>query len=316
MSYKMNYLNYDDISLVPKKCVVDSREECSTEIRLGKHTFEMPVVAANMASVVDIETCKFFCEHNWFYIMHRFGIDIVDFCNEMKNSGFITSISVGVNGDSYRDLKRLKDNNCIHPDYITIDVAHGWSDRMRHMIEFIKDNFSSYVIAGNVVTKNACEDLKKWGADCVKICLAGGKVCTTRYKTGFYIPPINVINECSNVDVDIIADGGIQYPADITKALCCGADMVMVGSLFAGFDQSAGDVVMIDNKHFKEYYGSASQYNKKHYKNIEGKKILVEYKGDMKRYLNELKQDLQSSISYAGGRDLSALKTVEIINIK
>jgi GMP reductase len=119
----------------------------------------------------------------------------------------------------------------------------------------------------------------------------------------------------SALSVPLIADGGIVEHGDIAKAIACGASMVMAGSLFAGYDEAAGNIVEIGGKHYKEYFGSASQYNKGAYVNVEGKKILVEYKGSMRRLLVELMEDLQSSISYAGGRTLYDLRLVERITV-
>ena len=120
----------------------------------------------------------------------------------------------------------------------------------------------------------------------------------------------------SNVKIPIIADGGIVDHADIAKSLALGAHMVMAGGLFSGYDQSAGDVIEINGRLYKEYYGSASEHNKGEYKNVEGKKIMIDYKGNMDKLLKELKEDLQSSISYAGGKDLSSLKNVKFIKVK
>jgi GMP reductase len=139
--------------------------------------------------------------------------------------------------------------------------------------------------------------------------------CITRKKTGFYRPMISTILDCSSVSIPIIADGGISEHGDIAKALSCGASMIMAGSLFAGFDESAGDIIEINDRKYKEYFGSASEYNKEQRKNIEGRKILIDYKGSMSRLLQELREDLQSSISYAGGNNLSALHPGLLIQV-
>jgi GMP reductase len=300
--------NYSDISLVPQKCIVNSRRECDTSFILGNKTFDFPAFPSNMTSVVDEETCEFMAKNNWFYVMHRFDINQINFCEKMISKNLFTSISVGVNDDSYSDLLKLKHAN-INPDYITIDIAHGWCDKMKNMISFIKENFTSFVIAGNVTTRESCIELEEWGANALKLSIGTGAACTTKNKTGFHIPIVKSLLDCS-YEVD-----GIREPGDIAKALACGATAVMAGSFFSGFDQSAGDIIVIDGRHYKEYFGNASQYNKTDHKNIEGKKVLVEYKGDMKKFLNELIEDLQSSISYAGGKDLTAFKFVEIIDL-
>ncbi|MNT31744.1 GMP reductase [compost metagenome] len=185
------------------------------------------------------------------------------------------------------------------------------------MIRFIKREFpDSFLIGGNIATAEAARELQEWGCDAIKAGIAGGRVCITKNKTGFHRPMVATVRDCAAaVTVPVIADGGIVEHGDVAKALACGASMVMAGSLFAGYDESAGEIVEIDGKHYKEYFGSASQFNKGEYKNVEGKKILVEYKGSIARLLLELQEDLQSSVSYAGGRELSALLAVQMIAV-
>jgi GMP reductase len=314
--YKKEY-NYDDIYLVPRECVVASRSECDTSVQFGYFRFEMPVFPSNMKSVVDEETCVFFAQRNWFYSMHRFGIDPASFTNFMHERDLFASISVGVNKDSYGALEKVK-KQCTPPEYITIDIAHGWSEKMQKMIKYLKESFpKAFLIAGNVADANAASALKMWGADALRVGIAGGHVCITKNKTGFHRPMISSLEDCCGFG-PIIADGGIRQHGDIPKAIACGATMVMAGSLFAAYDESAGEPAIgrPDGKTSalcKEYYGSASEHSKNKVSNIEGKRILIPVRGSMERLLAELKEDLQSSISYAGGKDLSALRWVERI---
>ena len=165
---------------------------------------------------------------------------------------------------------------------------------------------------GNVATAEAVEEIQEWGAGCCKVGLACGKTCITKHKTGVSRDMVSTLLDCQKVSrIPLIADGGIVHHGDISKAICCKANMVMAGHLFSGYEQSAGNIIEIDETEYKEYYGNASKYNKEELKNIEGKKILVKYRGNMKRLLVELKEDLQSSISYIGGRDLDSLRKAE-----
>ena len=309
-------LGYKDISLMPQKCIVKSRKVCKTHVTLGDNTFDMPVYPANMKSVVDEDTCHFFARNGWFYTMHRFGIDVTDFIRTMDIKNLFTSISIGINQDSYDVLTKIYQEP-LTVDYMTIDVANAWSDKTSFMVKFIKEHFpETFLIVGNVATCNAVCDLEKWGADAIKVGIAGGSVCITKNKTGVSRPMVSCLRECCNTaNVPIIADGGIVEHGDIAKALACGATMVMAGSLFAGYDQSAGSLIEINDTEYKEYYGSASKHNKEEIKNIEGKKTLIKYRGDMKRLLTELKEDLQSSISYTGGISLRDLKGIECFEI-
>jgi len=304
-------LNYDDIFLIPKKSIVKSRSECDTSIKLGKRTFDLPVVPSNMKSVVDYQTCLFLAQNNIFYIMHRIGTDMVDFCNYMKENNQFVSISVGINEDAKDQVRKLIDAK-IDPDYINIDVANGWSDFTPDMIKLIKDNFTSFLIVGNCAISEAVQEITSWGADAVRVGIGGGKSCITRYKTGFYRPMVSTLLDCAkHAEVPIIADGGVRENGDIAKAIACGASMCMIGAKFAGYEQSAGNIVEVNGSKFKEYYGNASEFAKGYKKHIEGKKTLEPFKGDMAQLLREMKEDLQSSISYCGGRNIKdlALKT-------
>jgi GMP reductase len=318
--------NYQDVYLRPRRTVVNSRKECDVSVVFGGRKFSLPVYPSNMKSVINEDTCEFLAKKNLFYTMHRFGVDAVAFTHRMQSQGLIASISIGVNDDTYNQLDELvKANLC--PEYITLDIANGWCTKAEKMIKYVKDNFcvnKTFLIAGNVASKEACADLHSWGADAIKAGIAGGKVCITKNKTGFHRPMVTTVLDCAEycngANVPLIADGGIVEHGDVAKALACGADLIMAGSLFAGFDQSAGNIieVALDGKQphrYKEYFGSASQYNKGEYKNVEGKKILIDYKGNMEKLLNELKEDLQSSVSYSGGHRLSDLINAEIISV-
>lgn len=308
--------NYNNIFLIPEETIVSSRKECDTSVILGERKFTVPVYASNMKSVVNLNTCLFFAKNDYFYTMHRFHItslEVVDFC--ISNDIF-SSISVGVNSDSYEDLEKLKKANK-YPEYITIDIANAFCQKARNMIEYLLSNFKkSFIIVGNVATPQAVYNLNNYKVGAIKVGIAGGSVCITKNKTGFHVPMVTcLINCCQASKIPIIADGGIVEHGDIAKAIACGAKMVMAGSLFAGYAESAGDLVDINGHLYKEYYGSASEFNKGEYKNVEGKKKLIDYKGSMSGLIVELKEDLQSSISYAGGKDLSALQNVKMLYV-
>lgn len=316
--------NYEDIYLLPMKSIVNSRIECDTSVKLGRHIFNMPVYPANMKSVVSEHTCELMSQNKWFYTMHRFNINQVEFISNMQNKGYIASISTGVNEDSIKELNMIKQAK-LKPEFITLDIANAWSSKAEKMIKFIKDNFDSFLIVGNIATRESAKEIHQWGADAIKAGIAGGKVCITKNKTGFHRPMVSTILDCASYTIEnnvpLIADGGIREHGDIAKAIACGATMVMAGSLFAGYEESAGNIIEItldgvsSPRMYKEYYGSASQYNKGESKNVEGKKILIDYRGSILRLMTELREDLQSAISYAGGVKVSDLINAEIINI-
>jgi len=169
-----NKFDFEEINLLPKLCVVKSRSECDTSITFGGNKFKLPVVPANMQSVIDEALAIKLAQSGYFYILHRFDVDVVKFISHMKSLNLITSISIGVNQDSYDLIETLIKDNLI-PDYITIDIAHGHSIKMKEMLEFIKSkNIKSFLIAGNVSTPDACSDLEDWGADALKIGIGPG----------------------------------------------------------------------------------------------------------------------------------------------
>ncbi len=316
----MKIFDYEDVQLIPNKSIVRSRSECDTTVTLGNRTFALPVVPANMQTVIDEELAEKLAADNYFYVMHRFDEESrIPFIEKMHAKGLFASISVGVKENEYSFIEELAEKELV-PEYITIDIAHGHSQFVIDMIQHIKKHLpESFVIAGNVATPEAVRELENAGADATKVGVGPGKVCITKLKTGFGTGgwQLAAINWCAKAArKPIIADGGIRDHGDIAKSIRFGASMVMIGSLFAGHEESPGQTIEKDGKKYKEYFGSASQYQKGEHKNVEGKKILLEHKGNIKNTLIEMKQDLQSSISYAGGKDIEAIRKVDYVLVK
>ncbi len=312
----MEIFDYENVLLLPRRCVVASRRECDPSIEFGGRRFRIPVVPANMKTVVDPSICEYLAANGFFYIYHRFDVDNLAFAKTMRERGYFVSISLGVKDDDYRSIDRLAQTG-IGADYITIDIAHGHSDSVRNVLRYIKEKLpASFVIAGNVGTPEGVIDLERWGADATKVGVGPGKVCITRMKTGFGTGgwQLSALKWCARVATKpIIADGGIREHGDIAKSMRFGAAMVMVGSLFAGHEESPGKTVEVDGKLFKEYFGSASEHNKGFKSFIEGKRILEPIKGKLGDTLREMEEDLQSSISYAGGKTLADMKRVNYV---
>lgn len=318
--FSMEAFDYDDIQLVPNKCVIKSRKEADTSVKFGNRTFKIPVVPANMESVIDDKLAVWLAQNGYYYVMHRFEPEKrAAFIKMMHDKGLFASISVGIKDSEYDFIDYLVKED-LKPEYITIDVAHGHSIYVIKMIHYIKEKLpDSFLTAGNIATPEAVRELENAGADATKVGVGPGRACITKLKTGFGTGgwQLAALRMCSKAaSKPLIADGGIRHNGDIAKSVRFGASMVMIGSLLAGHEESPGNVIKIDDKTYKQYWGSASEVQKGAYRNVEGKQMLVPFRGSIKDTLKEMQEDLQSSISYAGGRDLNSIKLVDYVIVK
>jgi GMP reductase len=314
--------DFQDINLIPRKCIVNSRNECVTEMPLGRFIFNLPVVPANMECVINDTIAQNLADAGYFYIHHRFDVDVVAFAQKMRDAHLPVSISLGVNKDAYDAIDALYSAHNLVPDFITIDIAHGHSIKMEKIITYIRTLpcvKPPFIIAGNVSTPEAVVDLEAWGANAIKVGIGPGSACTTYVATGFGSRgcQASVIRDCAAAitkpDTVIVADGGIKEPGDIAKALVLGARMVMIGGMFSALNDSPGNVVTgVDGRLYKEFWGSASAFQSGKNNRIEGTKklMLMKHHGilDEMTYIMEC---LQSAISYGGGWDLSCFKDVK-----
>ena len=313
--YNKKSLYYDDIYLVPNYSELNSRSDSDTSVQFGRNKFQLPVVPSNMMSVINEEWAQWLCDNHYFYVMHRFNGCTVPFVRKANSEEWdVISISTGVNEESLAELEILKNDKCII-DYITIDVAHGHHKKVKNRIEDVKTLFpDAFLIAGNTSTPQATVDLEDWGADATKCLIGTGSACSTKYQTGFHVPSFSCILDCSYVaKKPIIADGGAKYYGDVAKSLVAGATMVMSGGMFASCNDSPAPFV--DGK--KHYFGNASATAKGQNLHVEGFDLQIEMDDvSLKERMIEIKQALQSSISYAGGIDLNAFGSVKYVTIK
>lgn len=313
------YFDFDNVRLLPKKGIAESRDDCDTSVKFGSSRFKLGVTPANMLCSINEELAIKLAENGYFYVYHRFGHDNMEFAKKMNEKGLITSISVGVNEDSYQQIRNLKAAN-LRLDYITIDVAHGHCNKMERMVKFLKDELqnSSFIIGGNICTPEAVNDLSSWGCDALKAGIGPGAACTTYMSTnvGSRGWQASMIQQLGFSPVPIICDGGIRSVGHICVSFAMGATMTMVGSMLSGFHDSPGDIVIgQDKKQYKEFFGSASEFTKGHKKYVEGKKLLEEAKeGTLIEYLdNTVSHGVKSCISYIGGTDMNAFNNVKYI---
>lgn len=238
-----------------------------------------------------------------------------------ENNRLLVGAAVGITNDMFDRVDALVKANV---DVITVDTAHGHSKNVLSSIKNIKEKYPDIqIIAGNIATAEAAHDLIEAGADAIKVGIGPGSICTTRVVTGIGVPQITAIINCAEEakkhNIPVIADGGIKYSGDITKALACGASVVMAGSLFAGTEESPGETILFEGRQYKEYRGMGSlaamkdgsgdryfQTNTKKYvpEGVEGR---VAYKGPVGEVVYQLLGGLKSGMGYVGSKDLNEL---------
>ncbi|WP_394022894.1 IMP dehydrogenase [Anaerococcus martiniensis] len=238
-----------------------------------------------------------------------------------ENNRLLVGAAVGITNDMFDRVDALVKANV---DVITVDTAHGHSKNVISSIKNIKEKYPDIqIIAGNIATPEAAHDLIEAGADAIKVGIGPGSICTTRVVTGIGVPQItaiiNCVEEAKKHNIPVIADGGIKYSGDITKALACGASVIMAGSLFAGTEESPGETILFEGRQYKEYRGMGSlaamkdgsgdryfQTNTKKYvpEGVEGR---VAYKGPVGEVVYQLLGGLKSGMGYVGSKDLNEL---------
>ncbi|TMC55560.1 MAG: IMP dehydrogenase, partial [Chloroflexi bacterium] len=236
----------------------------------------------------------------------------------------LVGAAVGVGPDVEARVEMLVDKGV---DVIVIDTAHGHSAGVIRAIQRVRHHWRDLpLVAGNVVTAEGAQALIDAGADTIKVGVGAGSICTTRVISGAGMPQVTAIFECAQVarkrDVPVIADGGIKYSGDIVKAIVAGADVVMLGSLLAGLDESPGEVVLYEGRRFKEYRGMGSLgamqgLGKDRYSSAQGKngklvpegiEGIVSYKGSLHDVIYQLVGGLRSGMGYAGAATLKDLQ--------
>lgn len=248
----------------------------------------------------------------------------IQFPNSARDSSgrLLAGAAVGVTGDMMERVAALVKSKV---DLVVLDTAHGHSKGVLESVARIKLEYPKLqVIAGNVATAEATVDLIKAGADAIKVGIGPGSICTTRVVTGIGVPQVTAIINCAEAakeyNVPVIADGGIKYSGDITKAIAAGANVVMIGSLFAGTEESPGDEVLYEGRRYKEYRGMGSmgamdsgskdryfQEGTKKYvpEGVEGR---VHYRGPIGDVVYQLVGGLKSGMGYVGSANILELQ--------
>ena len=320
-------LTFDDVLLIPKYSDVLPSE---TDISLNlskKITLKVPFLSSAMDTVTEYKMAVAIAQAGGIGVIHR-NLNIRKQSQEVmkvKKKKLIVGAAVGTNNEDVDRAKSLIDNGC---DLIVIDTAHGHSAKVLKVLSKLKKiNFNVPICVGNIATAEASKKLYNSGADIIKVGIGPGSICTTRMVAGIGVPQISAIMEVKgalkNKKIKIISDGGIKFSGDIAKALAAGADAIMMGSIFAGTDESPGKKFKIKGKLYKQFRGmgsigamssgSANRYFQKNFKDKskfvpEGVEGRVEYKGNVSKIIYQLQGGLRSSMGYIGAKDINQIQ--------
>ena len=320
-------LDFDDVLIRPKRSTLSSRRLVDLNrkftFRHSEDVWEgIPVIAANMDTTGTFEIADSLKQEKMLTAIHKF-YSLDDWAKAIKSNQINLehcAVTFGVeeaeNAEEFFNF--LKKNNLNKPKFICLDVANGYTELFLDLVKRIRENFTNPLIAGNVVTGEMTEALILSGADIVKIGIGPGSVCTTRTVTGVGYPQLSAIIECADaahgLRGHVISDGGCSTPGDVAKAFGAGADFVMLGGMFAGHEESGGELIEKDGKKYKQFYGMSSDTameryygDIKNYRASEGETISLEYKGPLDKTVQQILGGLRSAATYVGAKDIKDL---------
>ncbi len=328
-------LTFDDVLLLPKYSnILPSNTNIFLQFT-KKISLKVPFISSAMDTVTESKMAMAIAREGGLGIIHR-NLSIKDQSFEVKKvkkKNLVVGAAIGTNKE---DLERARSliNNGI--DIIIIDTAHGHSQKVLKILSKLKKIVKNIPICvGNIATGEAAKKLYNSGADIIKVGIGPGSICTTRMVAGIGVPQISAIMDVKKAlnkkKVKIISDGGIKFSGDIAKALAAGADAIMMGSIFAGTDESPGKKFKFKGKIYKQYRGmgsigamsagSANRYFQNNFKDKskfvpEGVEGRVEYKGKVSKIIYQLQGGLRSSMGYIGAKNLNEInKKAKFIKI-
>ncbi len=320
-------LTFDDVLLLPQfSSVLPSETDISLELSRNIK-LKTPFFSSAMDTVTESSMAIAMAQSGGLGVIHR-NLSIKKQCDEIlkvKNKNLIVGAAIGTSFEDIDRAKKLVDHGV---DLLVIDTAHGHSEKVLKTLYKIKSRKNEIPICvGNVATGEAAVKLYNSGADIIKVGIGPGSICTTRMVAGIGVPQItavmNVKKALKKKKVKIISDGGIKFSGDIAKGIAAGADAIMMGSIFAGTDESPGKKFKFKNKIYKQYRGmgsigamsagSSNRYFQKNYKDkskfvAEGVDGRVLYKGKVSKIIYQLKGGLRSSMGYIGAKKLGDIK--------
>ncbi|MBD1139066.1 IMP dehydrogenase [Pelagibacterales bacterium SAG-MED46] len=321
-------LTFDDVTLAPKYSEI-LPSETDTSINLTKNLrLKIPLLSSAMDTVTESKMAIAIAKAGGIGVIHR-NLDVkvqVSEIKKVKKQKLLVGAAVGAGPNEFLRAKSILKEGI---DLIVVDTAHGHTKKVAEIIKFIKKmkNKKTALCAGNIATPEAAKFLIKLGVDIIKIGIGPGSICTTRLVAGIGVPQLSAIlsvrNGLKNKNIKIIADGGIKYSGDLAKAFAAGADAIMIGSLFAGTDETPGKLIKKNGKLFKSFRGmgsvgamnkgSADRYFQIKQKDTskyvpEGVEGFVKYKGNVGSIIFKLIGGLKSSMGYLGSKNIIRLR--------
>ncbi|MCK6606378.1 MAG: guanosine monophosphate reductase [Ignavibacteriaceae bacterium] len=334
------YLTFDDISILPRvKSTISSRSEVSLTTHInGVATLDSPIVASPMDTVCNARMAAKLNQFGSVGLIHRFqtiqqqvtelktAIDLILDSGLGSREHINIGVATGVSGDYQERLLelrevfenyRLSERSSKYAFWICFDTANGFSSLMEDALNWYNSRLSGYVtVAGNVASREGYLFLRELGVNVVRVGIGGGSACSTSIATGIGGGLISILEEIKDVksaECLVMADGGIRYSGDVVKSIALGADLCMLGRLFAGFDESPGAIIKaIDGKKYKLFRGlaskSASEILGKSKQAVEGIETLVEYKGTIDEFIQEFLYGIRSGLSYCNCRTIAEFR--------
>ena len=321
-------LTFDDVTLVPKYSEI-LPSDVDTSIKLTQSLkLKIPLLSSAMDTVTESKMAIAMAKAGGLGVIHR-NLDIkkqVIEIKKVKKQKLYVGAAVGTGNNEFNRAEAIIKENV---EMIVVDTAHGHTKKVSEIIRFIKKKKGkgTSLCAGNIATAEAAKFLISLGVDIIKVGIGPGSICTTRLVAGIGVPQLsailNVRNGIKNKNVKIISDGGVKYSGDLAKAFAAGADAVMIGSLFAGTDETPGKLIRRKGKLFKSFRGmgsvgamnkgSADRYSQSKQKDKskyvpEGVEGFVKYKGKVSNIVFKLIGGLRSSMGYLGSKQIKYLR--------
>ncbi len=310
-------LTFDDISLVPTEVSeIRSRTETSTNTVFMGEKLSLPIISSPMDSVTGAEMAIELTKLGCLGVVNRFGSTLENLFSTQDNIDGIKAVSIALNTDD-EIIEKLAEQNLI----ICIDTANANNLGVLQKCEEIKSKFDVKVMVGNIAHGGTLNQLVDAGADSVRIGIGGGSVCTTSIQTGIGLGQVSSLldvyfaREEQNLKIELIADGGVKSPGDVSKAIALGADAVMLGRMLAGTRETPGEVIKYQDQLWKKYRGSASFGVKMKNEFIEGEETMIPYKGAVENVIDGISDGLKSTMSYMNCKSIEQLRAIKTFAI-